>query len=294
MKAPINHLYSTIINWLDEHTSKSIIGFSRSLLAAGMLLQLAFNNIDSIIPVHKLQALDLNALRYRCNFFLLFNASHPVEMQILAILILAFTLTGYLIKLTSLLHFWIVASFFMFKPGITSVENIEMVITLLLVPVCLFDNRKNHWHKPFINNTFNDLIQSIFLFFIKLQVAFIYYDSLHDKLYIKEWLNGTVIYYWFTHNFFGLHPSLISFLEPFLTSIPVLLLLAWSSLAFEALLAIALIFPLRFRLLLLKYGIIFHFSILLIHGYSSLFFAMSAALFLYLYPAKKPFSLLIQ
>jgi len=55
----------------------------------------------------------------------------------------------------------------------------------------------------------------------------------------------------------------------------------------------AFLFSPRYKLLLLKCGIIFHFSIMLIHGYSFLFFVMSAALFLYLYPAKKSFSLRI-
>jgi hypothetical protein len=66
--------------------------------------------------------------------------------------------------------------------------------------------------------------------------------------------------------------------------------LSWGSMLFEALLASAIVFPSRAKLFMLKSGIIFHFSILLIHGYTSLFFAMSGALFLYLYPAKKSFT----
>ena len=291
MRIETNHLYSAITRFIETSSSKTIIGFSRSILAAGVLLKLVFNHINFLIPSHKLQTLDLHSLKYRCNFFLIFNSSHLIEMRILAIIILAFIITGYFMKITSLLHFWIAASFFMLRPVSIGVDNIEMLLTLLLIPVCLFDERKNHWHHPAAINKFNNLIQNIFLFFIKIQVAFIYYDSFHDKLFIKEWLNGTVIYYWFTHNFFGLHPSLINVLEPVFKNIPVLLLLSWSTLVFEALLAIGFLLPSRYKLLLLKCGIIFHFSILLIHGFTFLFFVMSGALFLYLYPAKKSFSL---
>ncbi len=291
MKIMINRFYNSLIQFLETNSSKHVIGFSRSILAAGVLLKLLFNDINSLISLRQLRVLGLHSLKYRCNFFLIFTSAHLIEMQITAIIILITILSGYFIKLTSLLQFWISASLFMIRPVSIGVDNLDMLLTLLLIPVCLFDRRRNHWNDPVITNPFNNLIQSIFLFFIKLQVAFIYYDSFHDKLFIREWLNGTVIYYWFTHNFFGLHPALISLLEPVLTCIPILMILSWAALLFEALLAGALLFPSRFRLLLLKYGIIFHFTILLIHGFAFLFFVMSAALFLYLYPARKPFRL---
>jgi antimicrobial peptide system SdpB family protein len=291
MKKLINRLYTTLTTFIATGSSKSIIGFSRSILAAGVLLKLVFNNINLLITPRQLQTLHLSSLSYRCNFFLIFNSSHLVEMQILAIIILAFVITGYYMKITSLLHLWISLSLFMFRQTYISVDRIDLLLILLLIPVCLFDERKNHWHHPVTTNKFNSLIQNIFLFLIKIQVAFIYYDSFHDKLFIREWLDGTVIYYWFTHNFFGLHPSLISMLKPVLTSIPVLFFLSWGTLQLEALLAVAILIPSRFKLVLLKCGIIFHFGIMLIHGYSFLFFVMSAALFLYLYPAKKTFTL---
>ncbi|MEO6328976.1 MAG: hypothetical protein ABIO55_08590 [Ginsengibacter sp.] len=293
MKILTNRLYIALSTFIAGGSSKTIIGFCRSLLAADVLLKLSCNDINFLISPHQLQNHDLHSLRYRFNFFLLFNSSHIGEMKILAILILALIISGYYMKITCLIHFWILQSLLVFREGYLGVHSINVLLTLLLIPVCLFDERKNHWYQPHSVNKFNRHIQNMFLFFIKLQVAFIYFDSLHDKLFIKQWLNGTVIYYWFTHNFFGLHPALVSILEPVLTSVPVLLLLSWGALAFEALLAVALLFPSRFKLLLLKGGIIFHFSILLIHGLVSLFFAMSAALFLYLYPAQKSFSVTI-
>ena len=289
----LKSLYNSLTRFIETSSSKTIIGFSRSVLAGGVLLKLIFNHGNSLIPPDKLQALNLHSLKYHSNFFLIFNSSHLFEMQILASLILVVVMSGYLMKVTSLLHFWISASLFMLRPVSIGVENIIMLLTLLLIPVCLFDERKNHWQSPVPTNKFNTSIQNIFLLFIKLQVAFIYYDSLHDKLFIKEWLNGTVIYYWFTHNFFGLHPYLINILQPILTNVYVLLLIAWAALAFEALLAIAFLFPSRFKWALLKWGILFHFSILIIHGFAFLFFVMSSALFLYLYPANKSFSFYI-
>jgi antimicrobial peptide system SdpB family protein len=293
MQLLLKRLYNGLTTFIQASSSKAIVGFSRSILAAGVLLKLLFNDPNSLISSDKLRILDLHSLKYRCNFFLAFGSHYRFEMQMLAIIILMILISGYFMKVTCLLHFWISVSLFMIRPVSIGVENIIMLLTLLLIPVCLFDERKNHWHTPSSTSQFNTSIQNIFLFFIKLQVAFIYYDSLHDKLFIREWLNGTVIYYWFTHNFFGLHPYLIELLKPMLTNIYVLLIIAWSALAFEAVLAIAFLFPRRYKLPLLKCGIIFHFIILLVHGFAFLFFVMSAALFLYLYPAQKSFSLFI-
>jgi antimicrobial peptide system SdpB family protein len=282
----MRHIISNTLERLSS--SKSIIGFARSLLAAGTLLTLLFNDINFIIPQQHLQTLNLNSIKYRCNFFLIFNSSHIVAAQIVGIILLAVVISGYFMQVTSLIHFWISVSFFMLRPVFVGGDNINMLLTLLLIPVCLFDERKNHWNAAAEKN---NIIQNIFLFIIKLQVPFIYFDSIHDKLRIKEWINGTVIYYWFTHNFFGLHAALTNIIEPLLRSTPVLIFIAWSTLVFEAFLVVSLVFPPRTKLWLLKLGIIFHFSILLIHGYASFFFVMSAALFLYLYPSQKSFHL---
>ena len=268
-------------------SSKSIVGFSRSILAAGMLLTLLFNDINFVIPASHLQSLNLHSLKFRCNFFLLFNSSHLVVTQMLAIIFMLLIIAGYFMQITALFHFWVAASFFMIRPIVGGGDEINMLLTLLFIPVCLFDKRKNHWHRPVETN---NIIQNVFLLIIKLQVAFIYFDSVYDKLHVKEWKEGTAMYYWFTHNFYGLHPAVLNIVEPLLKSRPVLILATCGTLAIEAFLAAALLFPARFRLSLLKLAIIFHFSILLIHGLASFFFAMSAGLFLYLYPSQKTFT----
>jgi len=290
MKAVSKLLHIVSIVFIEPGSSKSLVGFSRSLLAGGMLLTLVFNDMNLLFPANHLETLNLDSLKFRCNFFLIFNPSHLVITQGLAISILILVITGYFMQVTSLFHFWISASFVMLRPFAVGGDNINMLLTLLLIPLCLFDERKNHWSKA---TEPNNIIQNIFLFTIKVQVAFIYFDSLHDKLRLKEWKDGTVIYYWFTHNFYGLHPALTNILEPLLRNIPVLILIAWGTLIFEALLAVGFLFSTRIKLVLLKCGIIFHFGILIIHGLASFFFAMSAALFLYLYPSQKQFALKI-
>lgn len=271
--------------------SKSIIGFSRSLLAAGTLLTLLFNDLNLLIPGNYLQSLDMGSLKFRYNFFLLFSTSHIAIMQVIGILLLLVIISGHFLQLSSLLHFWITASFYVLNPVKVGGDNINTILTLLLIPVCLFDSRKNHWHVPIESTKFNQSMQDIFLIIIKLQVAYIYFDSLYDKLHVKEWLNGMMIYYWFNHHFFGLHPKLLSLVNPLLRTVPVLIFIAWSVILLEAILMAGFILPKRARFTALYVGIIFHLLIMLVHGFASFFFAMSSALLLYLYPAHKPFSL---
>jgi len=30
------------------------------------------------------------------------------------------------------------------------------------------------------------------------------------KLFVEEWINGTAVYYWFTHSYFGVNPLFIN------------------------------------------------------------------------------------
>ena len=280
-----------ILNYINQKSPKSIIGFARSLLALGMLLTLIFNDIDLLIPSHYLATLNQHSLTYHCNFFLMFNPSHLFLTRFLAISILILIISGYFMQITSILHFWITASFVLVRPVYAGGDNIYMLLTLLLVPVCIFDNRKNHWSNHYLESGIFFFMQNLFLFFIKIQVAYIYYDSVFRKLHVKEWRDGTLIYYWFNHNFFGLNAPFSNIIKPLLDRLPFSLCITWGTLLFETVMSLGFLFSGEKRLVLLKWGIIFHFSILMIHGYASFFFAMSAALFLYLYPEKKSFML---
>src|SRR6266487_2960956 len=116
----------------EKYSSKNIIGFSRTLIAAGMLLTLIFNNIHSLLTPAYLQTLDLPS--FRVNFFLLFHSAHIVDMQVAAIIILLIIMSGYFMQITALFHFWIAASFYMLKPLVVGGDSINMLLTLLLIP----------------------------------------------------------------------------------------------------------------------------------------------------------------
>ena len=287
----ISNPVPVIVNYINQNASTSIVGFARSLLAVGLILTLIFNNINVLIPADYVAALDHGSMRFHSNFFFILGPSHLNMTRLLAVSVLMLVISGYYMQVTSILHCWITTSFVMIRPAYLGGDNINMLLTLLLIPVCIFDKRKNHWDKYIPENNSIYFVQNLFLSFIKIQVAFIYLDSVFLKLHIKEWRDGSVIYYWFNHNFFGLSTPFSNALKPLFERLPLSIGIAWGTLLFEASMAFALLFPGKVKRGLLKCGIIFHFLILLIHGFALLFFAMSAALFLYLYPAKKGFAL---
>ena len=280
-----------LLKYINAGDSKSIIGFARSLLALGLLLTLVCNPINELIPARYLATFNQHTLKFHSNFFMVFGAGHLWVTRFLAIAFLLIIISGYFMQLTCLVHFWITASLILIKPAYLGGDNINMLLTLLLIPVCMFDSRKNHWELYIKVNNNTSFIQNLFLFFIKIQVAWIYFDSVFLKLHIKEWRDGSVLYYWFNHNFFGLAPPFSNWVSPVLERLPVAVSLAWGSLLFEIVLCIGFLFPGKIRWVLLKWAIMFHFMILLIHGFALLFFAMSAALLLYLWPSNKSFTL---
>lgn len=284
-------LFRVVVNYINENSSPSIIGFARSLLALGLLLTLLFNPVTVLFPAHYIATLNPHSIRFHCNFFLMLGAAHLFATKLLAVSVLLLIITGYYMQFTAILHCWVTASFVLLRSTYLGGDNINMLLALLLVPVCIFDTRKNHWDNvtPANNNFY--FTQNLFLFLIKIQVAYIYFDSVFLKLHVKEWRDGTVIYYWFSHNFFGLNPPFSNIIQPLLERLPISVSIAWGTLLFEAVLGFAFLFPRKIKLVLLKWAIIFHFIIVLIHGFALLFFAMSAALFLYMYPAKKSFTL---
>lgn len=274
----------------------SVIGISRSLIALGTMLTLIFNS-HSVIIQRGVGGKTFNPLLNhdeklnQLNFFLLFGVENYNIAKILAILILALVISGFLIKISAILHWWVSISFFYSSSVIDGGDQIAIIITFLLLPLCLTDNRKNHWEtiKPYfsVNNMFG--LFSVFI--IRLQVAIIYFHAAVGKFVVEEWANGTALYYWFNHSFFGAPDSFIPFLNLLLSIDWVVTFLTYGVLIFELLLFLALTASIKYRKTLLPFAILFHFFIIIFHGIFSFFFSIVGGLILFLLPISKPLNI---
>lgn len=267
----------------------NVIGLSRSILALGTFLTLLFNPINELFH-RTTENKILNSLLdpllpiNKYNFFILFGFENIIYMKFLALIILIILITGYFIKITSILHWWISISFLYFSSTIDGGDQINSILTLLIIPLCLTDSRKNHWKaiRPFESPKTIIAIFSVWI--IRLQIAIIYFHTSISKFEVTDWKNGTAIYYWLNHGSFGMPTYLERPMNYILSNFVVVSLITYGVLVFEILLFLAYTSTIKYRKKILYFGILFHFSFILFHGIFSFFFSMAAGLILYLYP----------
>lgn len=274
----------------------NIVGLARSIVALGTLLTLVFNSLD--ILFHKtIEGKIINPLLNpitplnKFNFFILFGFEYVVYMKLLAIIILILTISGYFIKMTSLLHWWISISFLYFSSIIDGGDQIAAILSFLLIPICLTDPRKNHWNSIIPYPSSKNIIAIFFIWIIRIQVAIIYYHAALGKFFVTEWVNGTATYYWFNHSVFGM-PTKISIPMNSLLSNPIIVsLFTYGTIVLEMLLFLGLTASLKYRKRILYFAILFHFLIIIYHGIFSFFFSICAILVIYLYPTYQSLNL---
>jgi sporulation delaying protein B len=174
-------------------------------------------------------------------------------------------------------------------------DQLSALLTLLLLPIALTDERKWHWSFPKGCNlppttnkeTLRRITARMAFLLIQLQVAAVYFHSSISKLAVEEWANGTAMYYWLIHPTFGVPYWLRGIVYALVTTPIGVACVTWGVVVFEFLLAIGVLFSLRSRCFLLQAGIVFHCAIAVLMGLTSFSVVMIAALVLLLQPADK-------
>ncbi len=282
-----DHLASNFV-WANTY------GLGRALLAMSLMITMVFNDLQMLItrlgtdvemgqkvlmPMAKLSLYQL-------------LPEQILLIKAFTILVLFLVIIGWRPRVTGIFHWWVTFSFTTSAVVVDGGDQIAQVLSLLLIPLCLADNRKWHWstvvpalgkEMPMFNKVTN-LLAITTLFIIQLQVAFIYFHAGIGKMAVEEWTNGTSIFYWIQNPLFGscdtLRPAMIAlFSNPYIITIT-----TWGVMLLEVLLFMGIAMSPKWRSALLKIGILFHFSIIIMHGLVSFFFTMTAALVLYLGP----------
>lgn len=273
-----------------------VLGLSRSVIALGTLLTLLTNT--SSVLMQKMDTGEyLNPLINpiadinKFNFFLLFGVEQFDLMRYLAIFLLLLVISGYFIKVTSLLHWWISISFFLSSSVIDGGDQIASILSFLLIPICLTDERKNHWDSIEPYSKPKNIIGIVAINLIRLQVAIIYFHAAVGKFDILEWRNGTAIYYWFNHSFFGMPRYLANPMNYLMSNKWVVSILTYSVLIGEITLFLCLTASKKVRKLIFPFAILFHFLIIIYHGIFSFFFSIVGGLIIYLIPINSSLNL---
>lgn len=275
--------YINYISQKNIFTSK--LAFARTLFALGSLGTLIFTDIGLVMNTDILdlgRVIPVGNLLFRdISIFEIFNVTTG---KCIAILILLFVLTGYLPQLSIFLQTWVHVSICNSVIELDGGDQIAANICLLLIPICVFDNRLNQWREN-LNLKKRELINvycNTFYFLILLQVSVIYFHAGVGKIAIEEWLSGTCLYFWTTNNIYGA-PDFLQSIYNFFTLSKIAPILTWLVIFLEiGLFACLFASNVKLKRLFLFLGIAFHFMIFITHGLASFFFSTSGALILYL------------
>jgi len=267
---------------IDNNYWTNWFGLSRTLLSVSLLLTLLFN--DKLTLFYS-GIKNENAPKFDGIGFNLFSWFDNIQTGIIiSIIILIIVASGLLPRYTCIAHWFVTYSFNTTSTCCDGGDQTALIITLLLIPICLFDDRRWHWSKKQTDkNFYSKTIATLSYFLISLQIAVIYFFSAVGKFKIDEWNNGTAIYYWLTHPLFGATSFFRPFLNLILHNSIITAFLNWSVLLLELVIAFSIFFKdQKQKNILLIIGIVFHFFILLFLGITSFSITMSACLILLL------------
>jgi antimicrobial peptide system SdpB family protein len=285
----IQNRFQVFRTQLDEISNKSyftnVYGFGRSLIALCTLITLSFNSKYSLFYKPLFEKNKSSTLG-DINLFLLFDYEHLYVPQLISIFILLLVISGFYPRITGILHWWVSFSLLNSATLIEGGDQIAANTTLFLIPVTIFDKRKNHWNHLYIEkNSYINFTTYLIFVLISIQISALYLQAGMEKPYkVEEWMDGTVLYYWFNNNIFGLNSFMKTILNPILENKLLLFITNWSVIIFEIILFAALFMEKKNRKLLLPFGVLFHLMIIFTFGLVSFFFSMFGCLILYLYP----------
>ncbi len=275
---------------IEKIIQNNTVTLARALLAMGFFITLLFTGIDDLFPRHHLIELKKNIEGVMMlNFFLWFD--NILIPYVFSIVVLIVVILGYCPRVLSIIHAWVTYSIFYTMLIVEGGDQINAILTLLLIPICFLDTRKNAWivchEKQHIRKGFFYYNAKYSLLFISVQMAILYFNAGVSKIFAPEWENGTAVYYWFYDNMFGA-PDWLKYSAGFLfTNDITVTLINWSVIILELFLFTGLFLSQHYKYILFILGIIFHFMIILIHGLPTFFLAMTGGLILYFFRLDK-------
>ncbi|GIH11518.1 hypothetical protein Rhe02_95850 [Rhizocola hellebori] len=262
------------------------LGLARTLIALGTL-----GTLLATSPRTLLAPLADGTLPPTCSDLTKFGlwcvlpGGHGETARWLSIAVLVVVAAGWRPRYTGIAHWYVAWSLMANVSILDGGDQVTTVLTLLLVPITLTDPRRWHWQAmPQRAPGLSRVVAYTALIVVQIQIAAIYLHASVAKLAVREWADGTAMFYWLRHPTFGAS-GLARPIAEFLTDSPVgVAMMTWSSIALEFALAVALLLRPPLRRWLLLAGLVFHGLIALSMGLISFSTAMSGALLLYLLP----------
>lgn len=288
-------LGNVVHRWTSESRPwTNVVGVARSLLAVGTMLTLLTNDVPALFPrIAGMPEPPVCTGSLQAGLFCIFPRSRLELARLLCVLLLAVVASGWRPRITGVIHWFVALSFQLGASSLDGGDQVTAVLTLLLLPVTLTDDRKWHWDawKEDADDTWlpaKRFFAQTSLTLCRMQVAGIYFHAAAGKYATPEWSNGTAMYYWLSHPLYGVAAWARPVMMPILTHQTVALM-TWGVVVAEFALMCGLFAAKKHWKYLLVLGLSLHIGIALLQGLVSFGFAMSAALILYLRPTENVF-----
>lgn len=255
----------------------------RSILASSLLITLFFNKATELFPKYHLDQIFFNNYTYsQYNLFVLFRENVLIASYI-SMLVMILVILGIYPRIIAFLHLYVSYSFFHASSVQEGGDQINLILCLLLIPICISNTKFFGWKFDASNlNVYYSEIWSAALFLIKVQMCYLYFEACVMKIPVVEWSNGTAVYYWFNSNVFGASGFIKELIASFTNTLTISLI-TWSVLILEFFLFIAFFLKQKYKYILFVFGVLFHLCIIIIHGLPTFFISMLAGLVLYLF-----------
>lgn len=215
----------------------------------------------------------------------------PALRSARGIAICLWVFSGFLPQISSIAYAWTAFSVNTSISTPDGGDQIVQILAIMLIPVCVVDNRTNHWQKPRQRQYGREIVGTIGLFTLiaaKIQGFALYFHSSIGKLAFPTWVDGTEVYYDMHSPMFG--PSyLLADVAQWFTSFPLVThALTWAIVAVEFVLAIMPMTSLRVRIFLFSAGVAIHTAFGLFLGLWGFAFGMLGLLLLHAVPLRSP------
>lgn len=196
--------------------------------------------------------------------------------------VLILVLSGFGARLLAIPHFYIAWSI---SQNIVSVEGgdqVNAVVTLLLIPWILATPRGNAWrkHTPFLATLRRNAFAYGSAELIRVQLTVVYLIAAVAKLAVPQWSEGSALWYWLQMPGFGVPADVFSWLAPGLEHPVVMVSATYAVMVFETILAVSIWMRGIFARRILYLGMAFHAGIALVLGLWSFGITMTGALLL--------------
>jgi len=192
------------------------LGAARSLVALAELSVLVFTSDTDLFP-----AVPNGPTGPRCDGLRVLSlwcaSSSPAGLtvsRIVTMAVLVLAASGYRPRWTCIPHWYVTFSLAAAIHVPNGGENVAKILTLLLIPLCLADDRIWHWRRPstplpawWRGNAY------VAHLVIRLQIVIVYGQAVWLKIVEPEWRAGSAMHYIIQDAYFGSTPELASFLE---------------------------------------------------------------------------------